>query len=75
MREFIQCIVCQIWFIIVNLFYLRDEKGKVRGLMTRHVDTGMGLERMATILQEVPSNYDTDLFLPIIKAIKKARIN
>ncbi len=35
----------------------------------KNIDTGMGLERMASILQEVPSNFDTDLFMPIINKI------
>lgn len=37
----------------------------------KNIDTGMGLERMASILQEVPSNFDTDLFMPIINKISE----
>lgn len=38
-------------------------------LPNKNIDTGMGLERMASILQEVPSNFDTDLFMPIINKV------
>lgn len=54
-----------------DFFIPREADGSVKQLSRHHVDTGMGLERMATILQQVPSNYDTDLFQPIIKAIEK----
>ncbi|KAF9416152.1 hypothetical protein HW555_006404 [Spodoptera exigua] len=60
----------EIWnLVFINSF--RDDNGKVNSLAKYHVDTGMGLERMAAILQGVPSNYDTDLFQPLIKAIEK----
>lgn len=40
-------------------------------LPKQNIDTGMGLERMASISQDVPTNYDTDLFMPIIKATEQ----
>ncbi|CAH2227903.1 jg26552, partial [Pararge aegeria aegeria] len=48
-----------------------EADGKVTGLRKQHVDTGMGLERVAALLQGVPTNYDTDLFQPLIAAIQK----
>ncbi len=50
--------------------YDKQKKGTLLPLKRRGVDTGMGLERIARIMQKTPSNYETDLFLPIIKRIE-----
>jgi alanyl-tRNA synthetase len=47
--------------------YNRDAEGNRTPLKNKNIDTGMGLERMAQILQKVPNNYETDLIFPIIK--------
>ncbi|MCM8818109.1 MAG: alanine--tRNA ligase [Candidatus Omnitrophica bacterium] len=51
--------------------YNKELNGSLSPLKRRGVDTGMGLERISRILQGVETNYDTDLFLPIIKAIEE----
>ncbi|VEL19103.1 unnamed protein product [Protopolystoma xenopodis] len=48
-----------------------EETGVLRPLPLKHIDTGMGLERMLSVLQNKRSNYDTDLFVPLFKAIEK----
>ena len=45
----------------------RDAEGKLTPLAAKNIDTGMGLERMAQILQGVPNNYETDLIFPIVQ--------
>ena len=57
-----------------NLVFIQNnrlEDGTLEELPEKHVDTGAGLERIATVLQGKNSNYDTDLFLPIIDRIQK----
>ncbi|MEO8398236.1 MAG: alanine--tRNA ligase, partial [Ignavibacteriaceae bacterium] len=44
---------------------------KYEELPAKHIDTGMGFERVCAILQKKNSNYDTDIFMPIIKAVEK----
>jgi alanyl-tRNA synthetase len=54
-----------------NLVFMqsnRDAQGVLTPLAHRNIDTGMGLERMAQILQGVPNNYETDLIFPLIEA-------
>lgn len=49
-------------------------EGNLLPLPQHHVDTGMGLERLVTVLQDKRSNYDTDLFTPILDAIHKVMV-
>ncbi|GCE64894.1 alanine--tRNA ligase [cyanobiont of Ornithocercus magnificus] len=64
------------FYNLVFMQYERDAKGELRPLINRSIDTGMGLERMAQILQGVPNNYETDLIYPLIeRAALLARVD
>ncbi len=56
---------------LVFIQYDRDQNGDLHQLPKKHVDTGAGLERIVAALQQKQSNYDTDLFMPIIDEISK----
>jgi alanyl-tRNA synthetase len=55
------------FYNLVFMQYNRDGLGNLTPLQNKNIDTGLGLERMAQILQQVPNNYETDLIYPIIK--------
>ena len=55
------------FYNLVFMQYNRDAEGNLSPLANKNIDTGLGLERMAQILQQVPNNYETDLIFPIIK--------
>jgi len=60
--------VMEIWNLVF-IQYNRDENGKLTQLPAMHVDTGMGFERICAVLQQKKSNYDTDVFTPIIARV------
>ena len=55
------------FYNLVFMQYNRDAQGELTPLAARCIDTGMGLERMAQILQGVPNNYETDLIYPLLE--------
>ncbi|HKR62933.1 MAG TPA: alanine--tRNA ligase [Thermoanaerobaculia bacterium] len=60
----------EIWNLVF-MQYDRDENGVLHPLPAPSVDTGMGLERIASVMQKAHTNYDIDLFAPIKKAIER----
>ena len=60
----------EFWNLVFTEFN-QDEEGNLTYLERKNIDTGFGLERAASILQDVDSNFDTDLFIPIIKKIEE----
>lgn len=63
-----ECI--EIWNLVF-IQYNRDETGKLYELPAKHVDTGMGFERVCAVLQKKKSNYDADVFTPLIDEVVK----
>jgi alanyl-tRNA synthetase len=59
------------FYNLVFMQYNRDAAGNLTPLQHQNIDTGMGLERIAQILQKVPNNYETDLIFPIIETAAK----
>ncbi len=63
-------LVIEIWNLVF-MEYLRKADGSIEKLGSRNIDTGMGFERLCMVLQNKTSNYDTDLFVPLIQEVEK----
>ena len=60
-------VILEIWNLVFSEFN-HNPDNTYTPLPKQNIDTGMGLERMASVIQDVPTNFDTDLFMPIIHA-------
>jgi alanyl-tRNA synthetase len=58
----------ELWNLVFMQFY-KDESGQMTPLPKPSIDTGLGLERIISVLQGVPTNFDTDLFVPIMEKV------
>lgn len=56
---------------ILHNSVFRESDGKLKVLPKRHIDCGMGYERLVSVIQNKRSNYDTDIFTPLFDAIQK----
>jgi alanyl-tRNA synthetase len=63
----------EVWNLVFNEYY-QDRDGKLTPLKQKGVDTGMGLERLAMVVQGKSSVFETDLFFPIIKEIRNWKL-
>ena len=63
-------LVIELWNLVF-IQYNRKASGKLEDLPKKHIDTGMGLERLCMVLQNVKSNYDTDIFKSLIHEIQQ----
>ena len=63
--------VLEIWNIVF-MQHFRGADGELQPLPARHIDSGMGLERLVSVLQNKSSNYDTDLFVPLFEALHQS---
>ncbi|MGM0381137.1 MAG: alanine--tRNA ligase, partial [bacterium] len=60
--------VLELWNLVFMQFN-RDEKGELTPLPQQNIDTGLGLERLAAVIEDADSNFETDLFQPVIEEI------
>ncbi|MEW6685753.1 MAG: alanine--tRNA ligase [Candidatus Edwardsbacteria bacterium] len=60
----------EVWNLVF-IQYNRRENGQLKELPAKHIDTGLGLERTTSIVQNVNSNYETDLFLPLLHQLEQ----